>query len=65
MNIFRPVVGVRRRSIQRLLNLKNILYIFIKYVTPENIKNRNKSGFFGGPAFIRPIRAIEKVFKKF
>jgi len=25
---------------------------------------QNKSGFFGGPAFIQPIRAIWKVFKK-
>jgi len=28
--------------------------------------DQHKSGFFGGPAFIQPIRAIiEKVFKKF
>jgi len=28
------------------------------------LHDRNKSGFFGGPAFIQPIRAIWKVFKK-
>jgi len=29
------------------------------------LHDQNKSGFFGGSAFIRLIRAIEKVFKKF
>jgi len=39
--------------------------------SPKNIRSliaclhdQNKSGFFGEPAFIQPIRAIEKVFKK-
>jgi len=29
------------------------------------LHDQNKSGFFGKSAFIQPIRAIEKVFKKF
>jgi len=28
------------------------------------LHDQNKSGFFGGPAFIQPIRAICNVFKK-
>jgi len=28
------------------------------------LHNQNNSGVFGGPAFIQPIRAILKVFKK-
>jgi len=28
------------------------------------LHDQNKSGFFGGPTFIQPIRAILKVFKK-
>jgi len=28
------------------------------------LHDQNKSGFYGGPAFIRPIRAIWKVIKK-
>jgi len=28
------------------------------------LHDQNRSGFFGGPAFIQPIRAIWKVFKK-
>jgi len=28
------------------------------------LHDQNKSGFYGGPAFIQPIRAIWKVFKK-
>jgi len=28
------------------------------------LHDQNKSGHFGGPAFIQLIRAIEKVFKK-
>jgi len=39
-------------------------------MTPSRLKNysvlhdQNKSGFFGGPVFIQPIRAIWKVFWK-
>jgi len=28
------------------------------------LHDQNKSGFFGGPAFIQPVRTIWKVFKK-
>jgi len=28
------------------------------------LHDQNKSGFFGGPAFIQPVRAIWKVFKR-
>jgi len=28
------------------------------------LHDQNKSGFFGGPAFIQRIRTIKKVFKK-
>jgi len=34
------------------------------YKILSNLHDQNKSGFFGGPAFIQPIRAILKVFKK-
>jgi len=34
------------------------------YLQLACLNDQNKSGFFGGPAFIQPIRAIEKVLKK-
>jgi len=39
-----------------LLQIYNSLLVFLH--------DQNKSGFFGGPVFFQPIRAIWKVFKK-
>jgi len=38
--------------------------IFLQETLLVCLHDHNKSGFFGGPAFMKPIRAIWKVFKK-
>jgi len=43
---------------------KSFCDIFYNTILLVCLHDQNKSGFFGRSAFIQPIRAIEKVFKK-
>jgi len=74
---FAALLHIAKSSCYYSYVLWNILYSSFQYTISSQSKSscsfishvagihdQNKSGFLGGPAFIQPIRAIWKVFKK-
>jgi len=58
--VFNLFINSSKNEPRVLINLLSVK----KSVLVACLHDQNKSGFFGGPAFIQPFRAIWNVFKK-
>jgi len=68
---FKKMIHVQNENRSGLHQIEKQVDNLEQYGRRENLAihdtclhDQNYSGFFEGPAFIQPIRAIEKVFKK-